>query len=741
MKKQLILFCLFLISFSGYAQINYALTIKDTKRQPLPGIVVTATNTSTGSTITSTTDAAGTAAFELSEPGNYQFSYKDVENVASLEVLEGFTGNSSRTVTYDPKGLFAEKPKSDRSGISFRVVDGKTLKGKAKMAKVTVVVKDKDRVLVPGVNVTVVSIPGKVKFTGTSSREGEAVFYVPAGQRYEIDVENLEAFKVFDVPNFEGVEKIETVFYEKPKLVERVKGDTIVQSNVEQETGTPSHVLFTLELNDYEPKPLEGEPVYAKAMESNRVYEGVTDETGMVRLMLEKGHNYVLNLKYENGIHLIKAPHSKGFRTVSCGRRYRGSKAIEELQARQKAEMEALQERLRISMLRPGDEGYEISFEDTPVEKLDPPTDYITQTPEGMNIDFEESGLIATPTIVGNNLYTQKGWYSSDYYCLDARTGAFKWGLHLYEAGLSPAVYVNGIILINTESCSLYAIDAETGELLWSHYLSGYLYSTPTSDGESVYVVYKHGSYPVITSFDLRTGDFNWVQPVDDEAIACPVVDRGEVHVASQGGVYYVFDAKTGERTNISNEIFAITSPTLTEDKIYVTSGARNGNRLMVLDRKTLKVDKVYANLLSAHQILTDIPSIRVQMNFNGSHPVIYKNKIAIVNDLNGLKAFDLEAEKLLWQQSVQVGTEQLPLIADEKIIISATDGTVMAYDIMTGAPTVLKKASNEVVGQPVAKNGILYLATGGVLSIIKIADRFEWLQWNKDATHNTVFE
>lgn len=741
MIKQLIFLFFFLISFSGFAQINYAITIKDTKRQPLPGIVVTATNSATHSTLRATTDAAGTARFELSEPGNYEFSYKEVENVANIEVLEGFTGNSSRTVTYDPKGLFAEKPKADRSGISFRIVDGKALKGKPKMGKVTVVVKDKDRAFVPGINVSVVSIPGKIKFTGTSSRAGEVVFYIPVGQTYEIDVENLEGFKVFDIPNFDGVEKIETVFYEKPKLVERVKGDTIIQSNIEQEAGTPSHVLFTLQLDDYEGQPLEGEPVYAKTVDSERVYEGITDATGKCQLMLEKGHNYVLNLKYENGIHLIKAPHSKGFRTVSSGRRYRGSDAIEALQAQQKAEMEALQEKLRQSLLKPGDEGYDISFEDTPVQEVEVPTDYITQTADGLALNFEDSGPISTPTLVGNKLYTQKGWYSSDYYCVDARTGKFIWGLNLSEAGISPAVYKNGIILINTESCSLYAIDAVTGELLWSHYLSGYLYSTPTADDKNVYVVYEHGGYPVLTCFDLRTGDLNWVQPVDDEVIACPVVDRGEVHLASQGGIYYVFDSDTGEQLHMSNKINAITSPTLTEDKVYVTSGSNSGNRLMVLDRKTLEVHKIYSNMLSAHQVMTETSTIRQQMNFNGSHPVIYKNKIAIVNDMNSIMAFDVQAEKLVWKQSIEAGTEQLPLIADDKIIVSAKDGTVMAYDIMTGAPTVLKKASEEVVGQPVAKNGFLYLATGGVLSVIKIADHFEWLQWNKDAGHNTVFE
>lgn len=741
MRKIIFLVLISSLAITGQGQIIYSLTIKTTKRVPLKGVEVTGVNSADNTTVKATTDASGTATFELTNPGVYNFSYKEVKNAASMEVLEGYSGNSSRTITYDPNGLFAEKPKADRTGIQFRVVDGIALKEKPKMAKVTVVVKDKDRTVVAGVDIAVVSIAGKVKFTGRTNGVGEAVFYVPPGQQYEIDVENLEGFKVFDLPNYEGIETKETVFYEKLKLSQTIKGDTIVQSNIRQETGTPSHVLYTLQLDDYDGKPLEGEPVYAKAMDGDRVYEGKTDATGKCALLLEKGHNYILSLKYENGIHLIKAPHSKGFRTVSSSRRYRGSKAIEELQALQKAEMERLQEELRKANLRPGDEEYEITFESTPVEDAAAPTDYITRTAAGFNVDLEESGPIGTPTIVGDKMYTQQGWYSSNYYCLDANTGRFIWGLELSEAGISPAVYHNGIILINTESCSLYAIDAVTGKLLWSKYLSGYLYSTPTADDECVYVVYSHGGYPVLTCFDLKTGNLNWIQPVDNEVIACPVLDGGEVHLASQGGIYYVFNTETGESIHMNNTIHAVTSPTLTQDRIYLTAKTAGGERFVVLDRKTFTVEKTYSNILSAPPVMQGIPSIKEQMNFNGSHPVIYQNKIAIITDRNNIMAFDVKAEKLMWKSPLETTTEQLPIIADGNVIITAKDGSIMTFDVMTGKSATIKSTGEDVEGQPIAKNGFLYLAAGGILAVIKTNTRFNWLQWNKDASHNTVFE
>lgn len=744
MKNHLLFFLLFFASASGFAQITYTLKIKDTKRTPLNNVVVTAENKAENIVLTSTTNQTGTAVFVLEVPGVYTFSYLDAGNVAEYEVLEGFSGESSRTFTYDPKGVFAEKPAADRTGITFRTVPPTQLKGQAGMCRVNVIVKDKDKNPLPRVTVSVVSVPNKVMFTSQSNGLGEALFYVPINQTYEIDVENLPGFKVFTVGNHEGMEMIETVFFEKLKATEITKGDTILQRNITQTTGTSTHVLFTLTLEDYDGKPLPDEPVYAQAIDSKRVYEGMTDRAGNCSFMLEKGTDYVLNLKHENGIHLITAPHSKGFRTVSCGRRYRGSALIEQLLAEQKAEMERLQEELAREALRPkpGDKTYEITYKETPCEELAQPINYLTKTAEGFNIDFESSGPVGTPTVIGNKLYTQQGIYSSNYYCLNAQTGDFIWGLELGESGISPAVYHKGIILINTASCSLYAIDAETGKLLWSKWLAGYVYSTPTADENSVYVVYNHGGYPVLVSFDLITGDLKWIQRVDEEAIACPVVEGDEVHVASQSGVYYIFNKVSGELILMSNTFKVVSSPTLTPDKIYLTANFNGVEQLVVLDRKTLKLDKKYPATLYSLNISGDRNvDATDQMNFNGSHPIVYQNKLVILTDSKKIMAFDMLTEKMLWEQAVTANPDQLPIVSNEKVMLTTTTGEVIAYDVFTGKPTLIKKTEGAVEGQPIAKNGFLYLATGGIIVVIKTIYKLDWPQWNKDASHNTYWK
>jgi outer membrane protein assembly factor BamB len=525
---------------------------------------------------------------------------------------------------------------------------------------------------------------------------------------------------------------------------ETVKGDTIVQNSVVQKTGSSTHVLFTLNLKDFSGDPLEDEPVYLKSLTSARVYEGVTDAKGKCSLMVEKGTDYVLNLKHESGLILVEAPTSKGFRMESSTRRYRGSKVIEEQLAEQKAEMEALKERLKKAEqdFASGKAELDVTFRETPVEKIGAPDNYLTKTPEGFNIDFKKAGPASTPTIVGDKMYSQEGLYSSNYYCLNANNGSYVWGLELGESGISPAVYQNGVLLINTASCTLYAIDAQSGELLWSKWLAGYVYTTPSADDRNVYVAYNHGGFPVVVSFDLRSGELNWMRLVDQEIIAAPVIEGSEVHVTSQNGMYYVYDKETGTLKKKREDLNAVSSPTITSDKIYVTISNGNEEHLVALNRTTLETEINYPTSLTSLKI-SGVRGVDAtdQMNFNGSHPIVYQNRIVVITDSYSIRAYDINTEELLWKKPVQMNPDQLPIVANGNVILTAKDGRILSYDIDTGTSKLIKKVEGEIQGQPIARNGFLYIAVGGIITVIKNAANHKWSQWNKDGGHNTVWE
>lgn len=729
--KAILLFAFLCCSFAGISQITYTLKIINTDGQPVKNVEVTAANkTETATVLKARTDGAGAVVFTLTVPGMYTFSYLEMKDVATYEVKENIRGNMSRTTTYDPNGVFAVSPNINRSGIVFKTVPALEMRSQPNVAKVTIHVKEKDQTRVPNIPMEIVSGSDKLKFQGKSNASGQAVFYLPIGKSYEIDVDGVAAYHKFKVPNETGMEMQEVVFYEKTAVQEIAKGDTILQRGITQTSGTSSHLLFTFQLNDYSGAGLAGEPVYLDEENGKRVYESVTDATGKCVFMLAKGHNYLVNVKYERGMHLVDAKTVEGFSSAMATRRYRGSAATERM----------LEER------KMNEKGFVINHSQTPVNKAETPANYLKTNAQGFDIDFGNSGPIGTPTIVGDKMYTQAGFYSPSFYCLNAATGKYLWGVELGESGASPAVYQSGVLLVNTYSCTLYALDALTGKLLWSKWLAGTIYSTPSADDKSVYVVYNNGgSNPaktgeeyVLACFDLKTGKVNWMSWVDREVIACPVVEGTEVHVASQSGNYYVFDKETGKEKIVSKTVKAVSSPTVTPDAIFLTTTVGGKEKLAVLDRKTLQVKKRYATDLNPATIAVGSYE---QMNFNGSHPIVYKNKTLILLDSDQIIAFDVSSEQQLWQQPVKAHPNQVPVVANDKVIVSTKEGAVMSYDISTGTPQTVKQSTGEMDGQPVARNGFMYLAANGILVVIKAVQQFQWDQWNKDARHNLYWE
>lgn len=733
--KNTFLLLIFMVLTSTFlGQYTFTLKIKDTQGLPLKNVEVKAENAEASIALSQKTDNTGTTVFVLTTPGVYNFSYLENKNFHSLSIVEGMRGTASKTTTFDPEKFFAVQPNADRTDITFKNATAQQLKGTANVAKVSVEVREKNSTRVTNLHIEVVDIKAKVKYQGVTNGSGIAVFYLPVNNEYEIDIAGIEGLKKVKVPNYPNAELNETVFYEKTKVTETTKGDTIAQKQITQTNGTTSHLLFTLTLKNYEGNPCPNEPVYADDEKGKRVYVGETDEKGVCKFMLEKGTKYIINLKYERGIALVDASTSLGFAFESLTRRYRGSSAIEKMLEERK--MNAL--------------GFVVNHSETPIKVAQKPTDYLTKTPDGFTIQFKSSGPIGTPTVVENQLFTQAGFYSPSFYCLNATNGQYIWGVDLGESGASPAVFHNGVLLINTYSCTLYALEANTGKFLWSKWLAGTIYSTPSADENSVYVVYDNGgSNPknqnenyVLTSFDLKTGKLNWSTWLDSEVIACPVIEGENVHVASHSGSYYVFDKKTGKEVVIRQNIFAISSPSISANSIFITVESNGKEQVLVLDKSTFKVVRKYAPAISTKSAkVKDKNDAYTQMNFNGSHPIVYKNKYMILVDANQVVVFDATTEKELWRKPVSAHTSQVPIVSNDQVVIATQTGELISFDIKTGVSKKIISGKESFDGQPVAHNGLYYLGSAGVLMVVKAIQQFQWNQWNKDAKHNLYIE
>ena len=189
----------------------------------------------------------------------------------------------------------------------------------------------------------------------------------------------------------------------------------------------------------------------------------------------------------------------------------------------------------------------------------------LTSNADGFVVNLPSANGVPTPTIKNGKLFVSGGFGSKQYFCFDAKNGNQIWGMDLDDDGPSSGVVEDGIVVFNTESCTIFACDEKTGEQLWSHFLGDPLMSTPTISNGMVYTAFPaHGAWNSVQNFgeitkgkfnpshvlialDLKTGAIKWEKWIDGDIIMAPVAKDDKLHVVSFPGTYFVVDQHTGE--------------------------------------------------------------------------------------------------------------------------------------------------------------------------------------------------
>ena len=210
-----------------------------------------------------------------------------------------------------------------------------------------------------------------------------------------------------------------------------------------------------------------------------------------------------------------------------------------------------------------------------------------TATKNGFVIQLPSGAPIPTPTVYKDRLYVSGGFHSREYYCFDAESGKPVWGVNLDDDGPTSAACQDGVILFNTESCTIFALDAETGKQLWSLFLGDPLTNTPTIANGKVFTAYPcaaagtGGKAPppcshVLAAFDLKTGKILWQRWIDSDVMSAPVAVDKELYVTSFAGTVYKLNQDDGTLLSAMRSR-ATSAPIVVADHIFLTRRADDG--------------------------------------------------------------------------------------------------------------------------------------------------------------------
>lgn len=390
----------------------------------------------------------------------------------------------------------------------------------------------------------------------------------------------------------------------------------------------------------------------------------------------------------------------------------------------------------------------------------------------GWRIRLTPARAVPTPAVAGDRVFFGAGFGSYDFFAFDAKTGAPAWHIHTKDDGPTSAVWAEGLLAFNTESCTLEVVDAATGEVRWERWLGDPLLAQPAVMDGRVFMAYPRAGEHLLGGFTLREGRPLWETRLDHDVITAPVVAEGRIYASCFDGSVWCIDPKSG-KVDWTQQLQATSAPWVYEGDVYVSrrpdaaqgerqsgdssrtqSGEALAAELAVPREHTSRHDsssgamkshysEKMAHYLSSasgaarkkihHQLDSSVgfgtapSSAKLHMSdalvgeglvsrawrFQGSRPVVVNG---ILYDTTGdrLEASEARTGKLLWQWQDARATEgerrlTPPAVANGRVWAGTWDGRLMSWDAQTGHVRWAVNLSAPSHWQPVVHEGWVY--------------------------------
>jgi outer membrane protein assembly factor BamB len=236
----------------------------------------------------------------------------------------------------------------------------------------------------------------------------------------------------------------------------------------------------------------------------------------------------------------------------------------------------------------------------------------------------DNSETYVSPPAISNGVAYFGG--SADLFALNASTGELLWSYPTFgPPEYSPAV-VDGVVYFGGYQGDVYALDARSGALLWSYTSPGFTWGLTVAHGA---VYYDSGS--TVSAVNAKTGALLWTYVTEFPYGSQIAVADGVVYVGSSGqneGKIYALNARTGNVlwTYLTEAELA---PVVANGIVYVTSEY-----------------KVYALKASTGALLWKFAT----GNYNRS-PAVVQNVIYVGSDNGFIYALNADTGVPLWRQ------------------------------------------------------------------------------------------
>ena len=241
----------------------------------------------------------------------------------------------------------------------------------------------------------------------------------------------------------------------------------------------------------------------------------------------------------------------------------------------------------------------------------------------GFNTDSVEAAdpwdlYLSSALIEDGVVYFGSG--DSHIYALDANSGELVWKYKTDNVVHSSPAISNGIVFCGSFDSNLYALDAKTGDKKWVfqggidekyHLMCGIQASPTVSNG----VVYFGNRDAYVYAVETTTGKLKWKQKFGNSWMPSSTVISGDKLFvgSSDAKKYYSIDANTGNLIDsLTTNSYTFSSPSVSGNTVYV--GVFNG-LLLAIDKNSNKVKWTYkTDAAKASEYINEDGSIKNEL-------------------------------------------------------------------------------------------------------------------------------
>ncbi len=264
-----------------------------------------------------------------------------------------------------------------------------------------------------------------------------------------------------------------------------------------------------------------------------------------------------------------------------------------------------------------------------------------------------------------------------------------------------PPVYAAGRLYAVNNNGMAFALDAETGKVLWERRIGRLNASSPAYHKGRLYIVNLVPGH--VVKLDAKTGKVLWKRRLPDRAESSPLVLGRSVYFGCEDGYLYSLSTRNGNirwQTRLGGPVKA--APAYRDGVLYVGDYGGDMNAVRASDGKLLWQSGSLGTGFSGGEFY--------------STPAVAFGRVYAGNNDGRVYSYDQQDGTLAWTHSTGGYVYSGPTVATTHntpptVYVGSFDGNIYALNAKNGETRWAHSAGGQVIGSLSAVGNIVYVA------------------------------